>query len=61
MSSAFERDHAEIGRDQTGDHVEDRGLAGAVGAEQPDGLALAQIEAGLADDIAPATSSCAAR
>ena len=31
--------------DQAGDHVEDGGLAGAVGAEQADGLAGAHVQA----------------
>ncbi len=36
---AVERDGADIGPDQAGDDVEAGGLAGAVGAEQPDRLA----------------------
>ena len=42
---AVEFDHALVGFDQPGDHVEDRGLAGAVRAEQADGLAAPDIEA----------------
>ena len=38
---AVERDDALVGLHQAGDHVEHRGLAGAVGAEQADRLALA--------------------
>ena len=40
---AVEFDAAAVGLDQPGDHVEDRGLAGAVGPEQPDRLAAADI------------------
>ena len=36
--------------DQAGDHVEHGGLAGAVRAEQADGLAAAQFEADAAHD-----------
>src|SRR5476649_1407890 len=39
-------DTARVGFDEAGDHIEDGGLAGAVGAEQADGLAATDIEAG---------------
>ncbi len=41
---AVEADDAAIGRNQPGDHVEDRGLAGAVRPEQADRLAGAQAQ-----------------
>ena len=43
---AVELDAAGVGFDQPGDHVEDRGLAGAVRPEQADRLAAAHVEAG---------------
>src|SRR6185437_16333416 len=42
---AVKLDRATIGLDQPGDHVEHRGLAGAVRAQQADGLATADIDA----------------
>ncbi len=47
---AVERDPPAIGRHQAGDHVEDGGLAGAVGSEQANRLAVADIEPGVLDD-----------
>ena len=47
---AVELDGAVVGLDQAGDHVEDRGLAGAVRAEQADRLAARHREAGIVDD-----------
>jgi hypothetical protein len=44
---AVDLDGALIGPHQTGDHVEDGGLAGAVGAEKPDRLAARHGEAGV--------------
>src|SRR6185312_6523047 len=41
---AVELDAAAVRLDQAGDHVEHRGLAGAVRAEQADGFAAAQID-----------------
>jgi hypothetical protein len=49
---AVEFDGAAIGLDQAGDHVKYRGLAGAVRAEQTDGLAAADIDADAAHDLA---------
>ena len=51
---AVEFDGAAIRLDQPGDHVEHRGLAGAVRAEQADGLAAADIDADAAHDLAGA-------
>ena len=51
---AVELDRAAIGLDQPGDHVEHRGLAGAVRAEQADGFAAAHIDADAAHDLARA-------
>ena len=51
---AVELDRAAIGLDQPGDHVEHRGLAGAVRAEQPDRFAAAHIDADAAHDLAGA-------
>ncbi len=51
---AVELDGAAIGLDQAGDHVEHRGLAGAVRAEQADRLAAAHIDADAAHDLAGA-------
>src|SRR4029453_11457085 len=42
---AGEADDAAIRADEAGDHVEDGGLAGAVGAEQAHGLAGAHVQA----------------
>jgi hypothetical protein len=42
---AVEFDAPAVRRDQPGDHVEDRGLAGAVGPKQTDRFAAADIEA----------------
>jgi hypothetical protein len=39
---------------QAGDHIEDRGLAGAVGAEQADRLAALQIQADILHHLARA-------
>src|SRR5262252_3593156 len=49
---AVELDAAAVGRDQAGDHVEHRGLAGAVRPEQTDRLAAADIETDALDDLA---------
>jgi hypothetical protein len=49
---AIELDVSAIGFDQAGDHVENRGLAGAVRAEQADRLAAADVEADAFDDLA---------
>ena len=51
---AIEFDGAAIGLDQAGDHVEHRGLAGAVRAQQTDRLAAADIDADAAHDLAGA-------
>src|SRR5258705_7197297 len=51
---AVEFDGAAIRLDQPGDHVEHRGLAGAVGAEQAHRLAAADIYADAAHDLAGA-------
>ena len=51
---AVEFDGAAIGLDQAGDHVEHRGLAGAVRAEQTHRLAAADIDADAAHDLARA-------
>ncbi len=51
-----EADEAAIGRDEAGDHVEDRGLARAVGAEQPHRLAVVDGEPGLVDHGAGAVA-----
>ena len=50
----IEFDGAAIGLDQAGDHVEHRGLAGAVRAEQTDGLAAANIDADTTHHLAGA-------
>jgi hypothetical protein len=47
----IEFDAAAIRLDQAGDHVENRGLAGAVRAEQTDRLATANIDADAAHDL----------
>jgi hypothetical protein len=47
---AVEADHAAIGGDEAGDHVENGGLAGAIGAEQADRLAVAQLQSGVLHD-----------
>ena len=44
---AVDVDDAAVGLHQAGDHVEDRGLAGAVRAEQADRLAARHREAGV--------------
>ena len=49
---AVEFDASVVGLDQTGDHVEHRGLAGAVRAEQADRLALAHVKAHALDHLA---------
>src|SRR6185437_12338174 len=49
---AVEFDRAAIGLDEAGDHVEHRGLAGAVRAKQADGLAPAHIDADATHDLA---------
>src|SRR5690606_34586084 len=41
---AVEDDRAGVGPDQPGDLVEDGGLAGAIGTDQPDDLALGDVE-----------------
>ena len=46
--AAIELDGAGIGFDQAHDHGEDRGLAGAIGAEQADGLAAAHGDGNIA-------------
>ena len=51
---AVELDGAAIRLDQAGDHVEHRGLAGAVRAEQADRFAAADIDADAAHDLAGA-------
>ena len=51
---AVEDDLAGIGRDQADDHVEARGLAGAVRAEQADDFAGVERQAEVADDLARA-------
>ncbi len=50
---AFERDLALVRLQQAGDHVEGRRLAGAVGPEQADRLALAHVQRHAVDDAAP--------
>ncbi len=49
---AVELDLALVGLDQPGDHVEHRGLAGAVRPEQPDRLTAPQREAHALHDLA---------
>jgi len=49
---AVELDGAAIGLDQTGDHVEDGGLAGAVRAQQTHRLAAADIDADATNHLA---------
>ena len=49
---AVEVDAATVGLDEAGDHVEHRGLAGAVGTEQADRLAAPDIEADASHDLA---------
>ena len=39
-----EKDFAAIGHDEAGGHVKRRGLAGAVGSQQSDNLALLDVE-----------------
>jgi len=51
-----ERDDALVGLHQSGDHVEHGGLAGAVGAEQPDRLALPHHQRDVLHDGARAVS-----
>src|SRR4051794_23779301 len=51
---AVQLDGTAIRLDQPGDHVEHRGLAGAVRTEQADGLASADIDADAAHDLAGA-------
>src|SRR2546423_6869955 len=51
---AVELDLPPLRFDQTGNHVEGRGLAGAVWAEQPDGLAAAHVKTHAVDDHATA-------
>jgi len=51
---AVKLDAAAVGRDQPGDHVEDRGFASAVGAKQPDRFAAADIETRALDHLAVA-------
>ena len=40
-----------VGRDQTGDHVEARRLASAVGAEQADDLTLVEAQGHAVDNV----------
>jgi hypothetical protein len=49
---AAEGDRAAIGADDVGDHADERGLAGAVGPEQGEDLAGADVEADVVDDRA---------
>src|SRR5581483_3703112 len=49
-----ELDAPAVGRNQSSDDVEDRGLAGAVRPEQADRLAAADVEACALDHLAPA-------
>jgi hypothetical protein len=51
---AVELDLAAVGLDEAGDHVEDRGLAGAVGPQQADRLAAPHIQADAAHDLTTA-------
>ncbi len=53
---AVELDAAGVDADQPGDHVEHRGLAGAVGPEQTDRLAALQIDAHVVHDAAAAVA-----
>ena len=48
----LEEDLTLVGLDQPDDHVERRRLAGAVGAEQPDDLALVDLDRNVVDDRA---------
>ena len=41
---------APVGRDEPADGVHDRGLAGAVGADEPDDLVLVDVEVDAVDD-----------
>ena len=49
---AVDRDAARIGRDQAHDHVEAGGLARAVGTQQADDLAAAQVQADVLHHLA---------
>src|SRR6185437_7592271 len=51
---AVEFDAATIRLDEAGNHIEDGGLAGAVGAEQADGLAAPHIDGYAFDHLAAA-------
>ena len=48
-----EQDRAVVGGNKPGDHVEDGGLAGAIGAEEADRLAALDVETDAADDGTP--------
>src|SRR5208283_786652 len=48
-----EFDASFIGLDESRDHVEDCRLAGAVGAEEADSLALAHVKTDALDDLTP--------
>jgi len=48
---SIEKNLARIRREHAGDHVEDRGLARAVGPDQPVDAALRHLERGLADGL----------
>ena len=52
MSLAVEQDPPAVAGHQADDHVEGRGLARAVGPEQPDDLAGAEAEVDAVDDVA---------
>jgi len=48
----IELDAALVGFDEAGDHVENRGFAGAIGTEQADRLTLAYVQADALDHLA---------
>ena len=51
--AAINEDVARVAAHQANDHVERRGFAGAVGAEQAHDFALAHIERDILDHLAP--------
>ena len=59
--AAVEDDGAAIGRDDAGDRLQERGLAGAVGAEQGDDLALVDLEVDAEEHLHVAVGHVEAR
>ena len=58
MSSLVEEDAAGVLRHEAQNHAEGRRLAGPVGPQQPDDLALADLEGNVVDDLLTAGSFC---